>query len=241
LPGFLRVRFGTDKKLARSIKNMLGFYPGNVHLYSLALRHKSAAIELSGGHRICNERLEYLGDAVLGAIIADYLFFKYPFKDEGYLTKMRSKFVSRAHLNKLSLKLGIDKMIKTESDSLGNFRSIGGDAFEALVGAVYVDKGYEFARHIIINRIIRLHIDLEELEARELNFKSKLIEYIQREKIPVEFRVVEQIGRGFTKQYVVEVFVNNKSAGQGMGFSIKAAENTAAETACMNLNVSEDL
>lgn len=241
LLGFIRVLFGRNKQLARAIKNILGFYPVNVHLYHLAFRHKSAAIEISTGKKMSNERLEYLGDAVLGTIIADYLFFKYPFKDEGFLTQMRSKFVSRAHLNKLSMKLGIDKMIKTDSDSVSNYRSMGGDAFEALVGAIYIDKGYNFTRHIIIDRIIKLHIDLEELENRELNFKSKLIEYVQREKLSFEFRVVKEIGKGYTKQYVVEVLVNKQTAGTGMGFSIKTAENTAAEIACGNLNVGSDV
>lgn len=240
LPGFIRAHVGKDKQLACSIKNILGFYPGNVYLYHLALRHKSMAIEIAGGKRICNERLEYLGDAVLGTVIADFLFFKYPFKDEGYLTQMRSKFVSRAHLNKLSQKLGIDKMIKTDSDSVSNFRSMGGDAFEALIGAIYVDKGYNFTRHIIIDRIIRMHIDIEELEQKELNFKSKLLEYIQHEKFALEFRVINEIGKGYNKQYEVEVFVNHKLAGRGLGHSIKSAENSAAEIACTYLEVGTD-
>jgi ribonuclease III len=150
LPGFFRVLFGKEKELTRAIKNILGFCPGNIYLYHLALRHKSAAVEIAEGKKISNERLEYLGDAILGAIIADYLFFKYPFKDEGFLTQMRSKFVSRNNLNKLSLKLGIDKMIMTDSDSVSNYRSMGGDAFEALIGAIYVDKGYRFTYHIMV-------------------------------------------------------------------------------------------
>jgi ribonuclease III len=235
-PGFIRFLFHKDKEFAYSIKNILGFFPGNVYLYHLALRHRSAAIEISDGKKISNERLEYLGDAVLGTIIADFLFFKYPFKDEGYLTQMRSKFVSRANLNKLSLKLGIDKMIKTDHDSISNFRSMGGDAFEALTGAIYIDKGYKFTKKIIIDRIIKFHIDLDEIENRELNFKSKLIEYIQREKVPLELRVVDEVGKGYTKQYVVEVFIDGKSFGKGMGYTIKTAEQAAAEVACSQLD-----
>jgi ribonuclease III len=232
LPCFLRVLFGTEKELAKAIRNMLGFAPCNIHLYHLAFRHRSAAVEIAEGKKISNERLEFLGDSILGAIISDYLFFKYPFKDEGFLTQMRSKFVSRNHLNKLSLKLGIDKMIKTESESVSNFRSMGGDAFEALIGAIFVDKGFNFTKHIIIDRIIRLHIDLEELQNRELNYKSKLIEYIQKEKVNLEFRVIEEVGKGYEKLYVVEAVIDGKSFGKGMGHSIKVAEQSAAELAC---------
>jgi ribonuclease III len=235
IPGFFRALFGKEKELARIIKNILGFYPCNIYLYHLALRHRSAAVEIAEGKKISNERLEYLGDAILGAVIADYLFFKYPFKDEGFLTQMRSKFVSRNHLNKLSLKLGIDKMIKTDADSTNNYRSMGGDALEALIGAIYVDRGFDFTRHIIIDRIIRLHIDLEELQNKELNYKSKLIEYIQKEKLNLEFRVQDEVGKGYSKQYVVEVFVDNVSYGTGMGHSIKVAEQVAAEIACATL------
>jgi ribonuclease III len=235
-PLFIRHFFSTDKKLSRTLKNILGFYPGNIYLYQLALRHKSAAVEIAIGKKSCNERLEYLGDAVLGSIIADFLFHKYPFKDEGYLTQMRSKFVSRVHLNKLSQKMGIDKLIKTDQDSVAQYRSMSGDAFEALVGAIYVDKGYNFTRHIITDRIIKLHIDLDELENQELNFKSKLIEYTQKEKLVLEFRVVDEVGKGYSKQYVVEVFVNDISFGKGMGHSIKVAEQAAAEIAIAKMS-----
>lgn len=235
IPGFIRVHFGKEKKLGLKLKNILGFYPRNIYLYHLALRHKSAALEIATGKKISNERLEYLGDAILGAVIADYLFHKYPFKDEGYLTQMRSKFVSRAHLNKLSHKLGIDELIKTENDSGNVYRSMGGDAFEALMGAIYVDKGYNFTRRTIIERIIKLHIDSDELENQESNYKSKLIEYVQKEKKTLEFRVVDEVGKGYLKQYIVEVFLNDVSTGKGLGHSIKEAEQAASEIAFAKL------
>jgi ribonuclease-3 len=234
LPGFLRVTFHKEKDLLVSLRNILGFYPGNIHIYQLAFRHRSAALEVSNGKKISNERMEYLGDAVLGAVIADYLFHKYPFKDEGYLTQMRSKFVSRASLNKVSEKMGLEKLLTIENDN-NFYRSKGGDAFEALIGAIYLDKGYHFTRHVILERIIRLYLDPEELENQELNYKSKLIEYIQKEKITLEFNVVEEVGKGYSKQYVVEVSLNGKPSGRGMGRSIKEAEQAASEQAWMKI------
>lgn len=229
IPGSIRYLFSKEKKLALTLKNILGFYPGNIYLYVLAFRHRSAAVEVASGKKISNERLEYLGDAILSAVIADYLFHKYPFKDEGFLTQMRSKFVSRAHLNKLSLKLGIDALIMTEGDTGNVYRSMGGDAFEAMVGAIYLDMGYRFTRHVIIDRIIKMHIDPEELENKELNFKSKLIEYAQKEKLPLEFKVAGEVGKGYTRQYIVEAWINNECWGKGQGHSIKEAEQSAAE------------
>jgi ribonuclease-3 len=235
IPGSIRYLFSKEKDLALALKNILGFYPGNIYLYSLALRHRSAAIEVASGKKISNERLEYLGDAVLSAVIADYLFHKYPFRDEGFLTQMRSKFVSRAHLNKLSTKLGIEAMVVTESESGNVYRSMGGDAFEALVGAIYLDKGYRYTRHVIIDRIIKIHIDPEELENRELNFKSKLIEFAQKEKLSLEFKVTGEVGKGYSRQYLVEVTVNGESWGKGQGHSIKEAEQAAAEAASVRI------
>ena len=135
--------FSKEKSLAFNVKNLTGNFPGNINLYKQAFRHKSVSYEIFNGSRVSNERLEYLGDAVLSLVVADYLFRKYPFKDEGYLTLMRSKIVSRANLNKLSEKLGIDKLIMHDNDSSSVYRSIKGDAFEAFIGAIYIDKGYK--------------------------------------------------------------------------------------------------
>ena len=137
----VKAHFSEDKDLYESIKNIFGFYPGNIFLYKLALTHKSVAEEIKEGVKDSNERLEFLGDAILGSIVADFLFKKYPFKDEGFLTETRSKIVSRFQLNHLSLKLGLDKLIVSSSDKQTNARSILGDAFEAFVGAMYLDKG----------------------------------------------------------------------------------------------------
>ncbi|MBI9036317.1 MAG: ribonuclease III, partial [Bacteroidales bacterium] len=151
--------------------------------------HKSVAHELNGV-KISNERLEYLGDAILGAIVADYLFKLFPYKDEGFLTEMRSKIVSRAQLNKLSLKLGLDKLIQSNRESMNHYKSMQGDAFEAFVGALYLDKGYDFTRDILVDNIIRLHYNIDDLQKTEVNFKSRLIEWGQKEKKEVLFKVI---------------------------------------------------
>lgn len=222
------VLFSSDKYLYIAIKNIFGFYPGNISLYKLAFRHKSVAIEFSNGTRISNERLEYLGDAILGAIVAEHLFRLFPFKDEGFLTEMRSKIVSRVQLNKLSQKLGIENLIQVNTDSGNVYRSMKGDAFEAFVGALYLDKGYNYTRKIIINNVIRLHYDLEELTNTDVNFKSKFIEWAQREKRTASFLIIGEVGSGYNKQYVVDAMVDGKVAGRGQDFSIKGAEQSAA-------------
>lgn len=221
------------------MKNIFGFYPGNVTLYKLALLHRSAATE-QNGHKISNERLEYLGDAVLSSIVADYLFKRFPYREEGFLTEMRSKLVSREQLNKLAAKMGIDQFIQSNQDSKSYFRSMMGDAFEALIGAIYLDKGYTFTKRIVINRIINVHFDIEGLEKLENNFKSKLIEWSQKERKEVKFSVVNEIGTGSKKQYLVEISIDEKVYANGCDFSIKGAEKIAAEKAVAQLQLEEN-
>ena len=231
----LRAALSEDKALYDAIKNIFGFYPGNIFLYKLALRHRSAAKEINNGARISNERLEYLGDAILSAIVADHLFKTFPLKDEGFLTEMRSRIVSRAQLNNLSQKLGIVNLIQVSAESNNLYRSMKGDAFEAIVGAIYLDQGYEFTRKVLIEKVIRLHFDLEQLENTDTNYKSRLIEWAQREKVSVEFVTLNEVGHGYTKQYVVEVLLDKKASRKGRDYSIKGAEQNAAMKALMQV------
>ncbi len=224
----LRFYLSGEKHFFEAIRNIFGFYPGNISLYKLAFTHKSQAEELHNGIRISNERLEFLGDTVLSTVVADYLFRMFPFKDEGFLTETRSKIVSRTQLNKLSLKLGVDQLIIHTQDKNNVYKSIKGDAFEALIGAIYLDKGYNFTRKILINRVIKNNFDLNELVNTDLNFKSRLIEWAQKEKMPIEFVVVKEVGTGYQKQYIVNVMVNNALAGTGRDYSIKGAEQNAS-------------
>jgi len=231
----IRIYFSDDKYLFIALNNIFGYYPGNIFLYKLAFRHRSQAIEMNNGARISNERLEYLGDAILSAVVADHLFKMFPYKDEGFLTEMRSRIVSRAQLNKLSEKLGIDTLIKASSENNNVFRSMKGDAFEALIGAIYLDKGYNFARQVVIEKIIRQHFDLQDLENNNTNYKSQIIEWAQREKRSVEFITLNEVGHGYNKQYVVDVLIDKMSLGKGRDYSIKGAEQDAAMKALLQL------
>ena len=229
--GLFRYHNKAEKDLARYINNVFGFYPHNIALYQLAFTHKSVSANKLNGITVNNERLEYLGDTVLSTIVGEYLFKKFPTKQEGFLTEMRSKIVSRASLNKLSMKLGFDKMVMyaKSHDKHSGFRSIGGNAFEAFTGALFLDRGYNFTRKILINHVILMHLDIEEIEKNDVNYKSKLLEWSQKEKHSVEFRHIGTKGEGFDKMYVIRVFIDEKEYGQAVDFSIKGAEQLAAE------------
>ncbi len=208
---------------------MLGYYPGNIHLYKLAFRHRSASTKKINGIKINNERLEYLGDAILSAVTADFLFKKFPYKNEGFLTEMRSKIVSRASLNKLSIKLGLRQLIMMGSSPSSIAKSAGGDAFEALIGALYLDKGYNFTKNVIIKRIVNVHFDIEQLVDSEISYKSKLNEWAQKQKRNAVFKVEKEVGEKHKKQYVVAVIIDNEIIARAQDYSIKGAENLAAE------------
>ncbi len=222
-----------EKALSDYIHNVFGFRPKNVALFQVAFTHKSKSDAYVGNYHISNERMEYLGDAVLGAAVADYLFRTYPTQSEGFLTEMRSKIVSRSSLNKLSQKLGFVDYIKfnAEKKSIGAFKSLGGNVFEALMGAIYLDRGFDFAKHIIIDRIIRIHIDVEQLQQTETNFKSKLLEWAQKSKKKknIEFRLLDETMANNKKLFHVQVFINGKPFAEAIDLSIKRAEQTAAE------------
>ena len=226
-----------EKKLKSSLKNILGFSPANLSLYSQAFRHNSIAKEIKEGVKDSNERLEFLGDSVLGVVIADFLFKKYPYKDEGFLTKMRSKIVSREHFNKLSVKLGLNKFISHYTDPGLKHSSMHGDAFEALIGAIYLDKGFTFTQNFILNRILKFHVDVEKIIETETDFKSKLIEWSQQQKKPVQFKVLEEKGRGYDKEFTMAVFLEEEIISQAIHISKKKAEQLSAEQACIKLGI----
>lgn len=212
-------------------KNVLGFTPRNIHLYEMAFIHKSRSVLSGTGARINNERLEYLGDAVLSATVAEYLYKKYPYQGEGFLTEMRSKIVSRANLNKLGRKIGLPELIQSAKGGQGGFKSVDGDAFEALVGAIYLDRGYRFTRRIIINKLIAVHVDVEAMAHTDWNYKSKLIDWGQKSHHKISF-VVEHVsyqGKEGRREYDVRVNVDEKPAEHAIDYSIKAAEQLAAE------------
>lgn len=222
-----------NEEFYKFFKNVLGFTPRRTETYQIAFIHKSKSLETLKGHKINNERLEYLGDAVLGAIVAEYLYKKYPYQGEGFLTVMRSKIVSRANLNKLAQKIGLSQLIQYNKEQQGIFKSINGDAFEALVGAIYLEKGFNFTRKVIINRVINIHLDIDLLSQQDWNFKSKLIDWGQKEKCKVSFEVVRVMYEGkknaSRKEYETRVLLDGEPYESAIEYSIKAAEQLAAE------------
>lgn len=222
------------RNLRRSIAHIIGERPSNLGLYQLALLHSSAAKTTAiDGFRESNERLEYLGDAVLGMVVAEFLFQKYPYKDEGFLTEIRSRIVNRETLNGIARKLGLDQLIEYDGSrtrSLPARTSMYGDALEALVGAVYLDKGFRFTRRFILKGLLS-HYDIDSVVQNNANFKSRLIEWAQREGKEIRFETLAERGNSQFREFVAQVYVGDEAFATGTGYSKKKAEQAAAEKA----------
>lgn len=234
LSGRLISSFSSEKKLRQSFRIIIGRSPVNLALYKQAMMHSSVAETNNQGIKESYERLEYLGDAVLGMIVAEYLYSKYPFKEEGFLTEIRSKIVSRESLNELAQKIGLKELVQYNNRNRTS-KSVYGDAMEALVGAVYLDHGFKFCKRFIIERLIRPHYDLKELTTTIINFKSKLLEWSQKENVALRFDIVDEEDRKFTAQ----VFLNDQPKDKGYGFSKKKAEQDAARKTYVQLNLAQ--
>ena len=189
------------------------------------------------GTLVSNERLEFLGDAVLSAVVAKYLFKRYPFENEGFLTETRSKIVSRKNLNALARKLGLPELVTKNNENNRYGSSLGGDALEALVGAIFLDRGFPAAEKFILDRMIDNFIDLEKLLKEDANFKSRVIEWCQKEKQPFEFLVLEQTKDGHRPSFKIQLVVDGKPVGIGIERTKKRAEQAAAKEACDKLNI----
>lgn len=219
-----------QEKLAKALYNIFGLKSKNIYIYELAFRHKSVAAEVKTGVKDSYERLEFLGDAIVGAVIAEYLFKKYPFKTEGFLTDLRSKIVCGKYMSKIAQKLGLDKLISIQNNSSsGIVVSALCDVLEAVIGAMFIDKGFEFTRKTIIERIVDIHIDIEGLVETETNFKSRLIEWSQKEKIEVSFELKDTKIAKKQKQYIVKIVMGDQEWGEAIHNSIKESEQLAAE------------
>ncbi len=224
---------------------MIGGKPFNLHLYKLAIRHTSAdesARRVSAAGTNNNERLEYLGDAVLGAVVAEFLFKKFPFKDEGFLTEIRSRIVNRESLNELAHKIGLPDLLEMDNQRRSRFshKSVYGDALEALIGAVYLDKGFDGCRTFVLQRLLQSHFDLEELIQTDRNFKSKLIEWAQRENHRLRFEIIRETGSQHHREFVAQVVIDNDPVSTGNGLSKKKAEQAAAAAACTHLGIEKN-
>ena len=215
----------------KRLRRILGFNPYNLKLYKTAFVHKSASKVYSDGSLLNNERLEYLGDAVLDAIIAEYLFSIFPKKSEGFLTKLRSKIVNREMLNTLSINMGISEFVVSQNRNC-NYKYIYGDAFEAFIGAIFLDKGYKTTKKFILSQVIKKHIDVSQLVEKETDFKSRLIEWSQKSKQEVEFTCYENMETpDKVPQFISYIKIVDQVIGKGIGYSKKEAEQNAAEEA----------
>ncbi len=226
-----------DKKLIIAIKTIAGFAPSNLAIYRLATLHSSKSKETEG-FRESNERLEYLGDAILGAAVADYLFKKYPFKDEGFLTEIRSRIVNRESLNNLARKVGIGSIVRFDQKNTQLQHVILGNTLEALVGAVYLDKGYLRTKKFVIDKLIQPYFNLEIVVNSNSNHKSKLIEWAQREGKEIRFELMDSKNTGRNhKEFSIQVTIGEQPFGLGQGFNKKKAEQNAAEKTCVMLEI----
>jgi len=235
-----KLHLSPDRKYVKALKNLLGFVPGNLSLYRMAFRHRSIAVGIKRGGKNSNERLEFLGDAILGSVVAEVLFKMYPYKDEGFLTEMRSKIVSRVNLNQLGKRLGFNELIEFDASTVNitsKQSSLLGDAFEALIGAVYLDKGYNFTKDFLINRIIKPHIDIHTLEQTETNFKSKLIEWCQRQSKEIIFELIPNTAGDNAKLFTIQIMIDAKVMAIGIDYNKKNAEKLAAEKTCEMLGI----
>jgi ribonuclease III len=229
-----------DDKLIRAIENIAGISPSNIELYKLAVVHSSIARENGSGFKESNERLEYLGDAILGAAVADFLFKKFPYKSEGFLTEIRSRLVNREALNLLARKIGVGNIVQYDQKNAHLQQVILGNTLEAIVGAIYLDKGYLRTKKFVIDKLITPNYDLEELVNSNSNFKSKIIEWAQREGKEVKFEIVNVKKGKNHKEFTAQVIVDNDPKGTGYGNSKKKAEQDAAFKTCEMLELLDE-
>ena len=229
---FYNFYLSKDRQLARRIKNVTGITPARMHLYKLAFLHKSMNNEKD--YKGNNERLEYLGDSILSTIVADYLYQKYPAEDEGFMTKMRSRIVKRKTLNSIADRMGLD-LILTDF-SMGRLSStMLGNALEALIGAIYLESGYKRTRRYVVRHLIRKYLDVHLLEEKDDNFKSRLLEWCQKNNRTVDYHMVEKFKYEKRDRFRIAVLIDGEHMGQAEDFNKKSAEQTASHKAIKKL------
>ena len=228
----IRLLFRKDRESYLCFYRILGFYPHNIQIYEQALLHKSSAVRSEKGRPLNNERLEFLGDAILDAIVGDIVYKRFEGKREGFLTNTRSKIVQRETLNKLAVEIGLDKLIKYSTRSSSHNSYMYGNAFEAFIGAIYLDQGYERCKRFMEEKIFKNYIDLDKMSRKEVNFKSKLIEWSQKSKVEVSFELIEQfLDEDYNPMFHTEIRIEGISAGKGTGYSKKESQQNAAQAA----------
>ncbi len=235
---FYNLYLSEDKELTMRLKPILGFTPARLSLFKTAFYHKSMTNETPG--RPTNERLEYLGDAILSTIVAEYLFKKYPNKDEGFLTKMRSKIVKRQTLNEIADNMGLDVILSEYS--LGKMSSsMLGNALEALVGAIYIEFGYEKTKNYVIRNILMRYLDMNDLEIRDDNHKSQLLEWCQKNGKEINFTTLAKFKLDKRDCFKVAVVIDGQEISTAEDFNKKSAEQTASSKAIELLNIQHSI
>ena len=233
----IRLPFRKEKELFSSLKDILGFYPHNINLYKQALLHKSMGRRNEKGRPLNNERLEFLGDAVLSAVVGDIVFRHFEGKREGFLTNTRSKLVSRNTLGKLAQEMGIDQLVKSSDHSTSHNSYKNGNAFEALVGAIYLDRGYDACMRFVEKRILAQVINIDKVAYKEVNFKSKLLEWSQKNRVRMEFRDLQQTKDSQTGSpvFTTQVFIEGVEGCKGTGYSKKESHQNASKETLQRL------
>ncbi|MBR2333110.1 MAG: ribonuclease III [Rikenellaceae bacterium] len=221
------VRFSQDGHYYKMVDELFGFCPNNIELYKLALVHRSASVILPNGQHLNNERLEYLGDAIIESIVSDYIFVEFPEYSEGEMTKFRTRIVSRVALNRLAEQIGLDKWVICR-DADEHRKNIAGDALEAMMGAIYLDQGYEFANRLFINNLIANHVNIDEISIEERDFKSRLLEWCQKSHRTLRFATSPNRSDSELPRFHSVVYINGEQMGEGDGATKKEAEQNAA-------------
>ena len=235
----IRLLFRKDRESYFCFYRILGFFPRDIRFYQQALLHKSTSVRSEKGRPLNNERLEFLGDAILDAIVGDIVYKHFEGRREGFLTNTRSKIVQRETLNKLAVEIGLDKLVKYSTRSSHNSYMYG-NAFEAFIGAIYLDQGYERCKQFMEKKILKNYIDLDKMSRKEVNFKSKLIEWSQKNKMEVSFELIEQfLDRDYNPMFHTEVRIESLSAGTGTGYSKKESQQNAAQMALKKIKSDE--
>jgi ribonuclease-3 len=218
------------------LRSLFNITPNNLSLYETALIHRSVSKTDSRGNWVNNERLEYLGDAILGAVIAEFLYNRFPNMDEGFLTQMRSKLVNRSFLSELTFGTGLNYYIQSNTNNMAENSHIYGDALEAIIGALYLDKGYQMTRQFIIRKLLLQYVNLDEIQKTNTNYKSQLIEWSQKNKKELNFETIEKITENNRQPYFISTIkVENKVIGKGQGSSKKESQQNASRTALLKL------
>ncbi len=227
----IKLSFRKDKELYFSLYEILGFYPHDISYYKMALMHKSVMHRNAKGKPVNNERLEFLGDAVLDAVVGDIVYQHFPGKREGFLTNTRSKLVQRDTLNKLAQEMGINQLILSNGHSSSHNSYMGGNAFEALVGAVYLDRGYDACMYFMQKRILTQMINIDKVAYKEVNFKSKLIEWSQKNRVKLEFvQLDQQKDKNGSPVFTYQVEIEGVKGGIGKGYSKKESQQIASKS-----------